>query len=197
MSPTLIRRALIVVILVLWAAALWLFIKTGSQAAPSKDALTYKVRAYTSSKKAATNITRLGKTLGYKSKTVKTDRVVEKYMGFTVSQDIADDLKGDKLGYIRDFLESRGYKSVVEEDREKRKKTIRLVQYFSDEESALRVAGNLKKLTTASFDVKKYSKKVTYKSFEIVFANIKDKEKAVTLQQEIKQFTPDAEIVSY
>ncbi|MCE1247506.1 MAG: hypothetical protein LWY06_12750 [Firmicutes bacterium] len=197
MSPSLIRRALIVLVLILWAAALWLFLNTGTQAASSGSKLTYKVRAYATTKKAASSVLNLGKSRGYKGNIRKAERPVEKFMGYIVAQDLADDVKGDKLAYIQDFLESRGYRSVLEEDSINHKKMLRLEQFFPDEKSAQQVADNLKKLTTASFEVKRHTKNVSYKSFEVVFTNIREKEKAVKLQQEVKQFTPDAEVISY
>ncbi len=160
------------------------------------SSMLYKVRAYVTSREDAQLLLKVGRRTGFKGSVSKGKGTIKKFKGYIVAQDFARN-DPEYIQYIAEFLANEGIENQVEDHPDGKTVTIRARQFFSDEDSAQKLAGTLQKKSFVTFKVMKYMDEVPYKAYIVVFQNIDTKEKAEKLKVEIEKICSEVELISY
>ena len=192
-----VRRILIIIVLILWSVALWLYVNSKPPASAVMPDVKYKLRAYTTVKDKAKKALNTGKKMGLNGSMSRTGRTIKKFMGYSVEQDFSGKTTMRKAGYVKDLLKSRGYNLKVIKSPDGKKITFRVKNIFKGKAEAEQVAQKIFEASTVTFNVRQYYKNSAYTAFMVVFPGISEKEKAEELKDSISVYTTDIELISY
>jgi len=197
-NPSEFRRISIIIVLVLWIAGLCLFLRTKNTGEHNKKkTVLFKVKAFCTSRAVAEKSLGEAKKMRFKGNVQKVTRKTRKFMGYIVIQDFSTRTTEKKVQDIIDFLGSHGFKTRVISDSPGKKVTIRVGNYYPDAEKAQKLADKVYESSGVSFDVRKYFKNVSYKTFLVSVPGIREKEKANKLSRKFQILTSDVETVMY